>query len=216
MDLAHHMLTAVGAANVDYRLTTFAELIPGLLDGRWHMTTPIFVTDERAELIDYSRAVWAADDGFVVRRTDASRYTSYEAIAASPSAVLAVVQGQVQRQTALGAGVPHERIIELPDQAAAAAAVRDGIVDASASTATGNRAYLRRAGEPTLVAVTDRSDDGRRRRLPHGAFAFGPRAGGLRAAVDDALSHYLGAPKHLAVMARYGFSPKDLQGVLDR
>jgi polar amino acid transport system substrate-binding protein len=215
MDLAHHVLTAVGAAKVDYRLTTFPELIPGLRDRRWHMTTPIFVTDERAEVIDYSRAVWAADDGFVVRRPDAGRYTSYEAIAASPGAVLAVVQSQVQHQTALRAGVLNERIVEFPDQDAAVAAVRDGSVDASASTAAGNRGFLRRAGEPTLAAVTDRSP-ARRGRLPQGAFAFGPHTPGLRAAVDDALHHYLGTPQHLDVMAGYGFSANDLQGLLDR
>jgi polar amino acid transport system substrate-binding protein len=214
MDLAHHVLTAVGAANVDYRLTTFPELIPGLLDERWDMTTPIFVTDERAEIIGFSRAVWAAEDGFVVRRSDVHRYAGYEAIAASPSAVLAVVEAQVQRQTALRAGVPHERIVEFPDQDAAVAAVRDGSADASASTAAGNRAYLQRAGEPTLAAVTDRSD-ALRGLLPQGAFAFGPAALGLRAAVDHALGRYLGTPEHLDVMARYGFSPLDLQGVID-
>lgn len=213
MDLAHHVLRAIGVAQVNYRLTTFPELIPGLLDGRWHMTTPIFVTEERAAVIGYSRPVWAADDGFVVRRADAGRYTSYEAIVASPTAVLAVVEGQVQRQTALSTGVPPERIVELPDQDSAAAAVRDGHADASASTAAGNHAYVRRAGEPSLTAVTDRSP-ARRGRLPRGAFAFGPHLAGLRAAVDDALHRYLGTPEHLDVMAGYGFSADDLRGVV--
>ena len=125
------------------------------------MTTPIFVTGERAKVVGYSRPVWAADDSFVVRRADAGRYASYEAIAASPTAVLAVVEGQVQRQTALRTGVPPERIVEFPDQDSAAAAVRDGHADASASTAAGNHAYVRRAGEPGLTAVTDRSPTGR-------------------------------------------------------
>ena len=50
MDVAHHVLAAIGAPAVDYALTTFPELIPGLLDGRWHMATPIFVTGEHYRL----------------------------------------------------------------------------------------------------------------------------------------------------------------------
>jgi polar amino acid transport system substrate-binding protein len=206
MDLAHHVLTNAGTATVDYVLTTFPDLIPGLLDGRWHMTTPIFITDERAEVIDYSRPVWAAEDGFLVRPADAGRYTSYEAIAASPGAVLAVVTGQVQRDTARHAGVPPERIIELPHQAAAAAAVRDGRAEAAASTAAGNRAYLARAADADLRAVTDRSPS-RQGLAPQGAFAFSPDAAELRAAVDRALAAYVGTPAHLRLLATYGVTP---------
>jgi hypothetical protein len=44
--------------------------------------------------LDFSRPIWAVTDGFIVRRHDAARMTSYEAIAAA-HATLAVVVGQV-------------------------------------------------------------------------------------------------------------------------
>jgi polar amino acid transport system substrate-binding protein len=214
MDLADHVLRGAGASTVDYRLTTFPHLIPGLLDGRWQMTTPIFVTAERAEVVRFSRPVWAAADGFIVRRADTARYTSYEAIAADGQAVLAVVRGQVQHRTALDAGIPHERIVEFPDQGAAAAAVGDGRVDASASTAAGNRAYVQRASDAALAVVADRSP-ARRDRLPRGAFAFAPDAAGLAAAVDDELRRFLGTSEHLRLVAGYGFSAADHQGLVE-
>jgi polar amino acid transport system substrate-binding protein len=213
MDLAHHVLAAAGVTAVRYVLTTFADLIAGLVDGRWDMTTAIFVTDDRAQIVDFGRPVWAAADGFVVRRDDAARYTSYEDIARSSEATLAVVHGQVQQHTAIAAGVPVDRIVEHPDQDAAVAAVRDGRADAAASTAIGSRAYVRRAGDPGLVAVADRSA-APRGQIPYGAFAFGKRTPGLTAAVDDALDAYLGTPGHLALMARYGFTEDDLRPVL--
>jgi polar amino acid transport system substrate-binding protein len=215
MDLAHHVLAAAGVTTVRYALTTFPDLIPGLLDGRWHMTTAIFMTGDRAEIVDFSRPVWTAADGFVVRRGDARRYTCYEAIARTPAATLAVVRGQVQRQTAIAAGVPVDRIREHADQAAAAAAVRDGRADASASTAIGNRAYVRRAGDAGLAAVADQPA-APRAHVPRGAFAFSKGRPDLTAAVNAALDRYLGTPEHLALMAGYGIAEDDLQPVLFR
>jgi polar amino acid transport system substrate-binding protein len=139
MDVARRVLTDADVAAIEYTLTTFSELIPGLLAGRWQMTTAMFVTPERSALIGYSRPIWAVPDGFIVRVADADRLTSYDAIAADPHAVLAVVAGQVQHQAALRAGVPSQRIIEFADQDAAADAVRRGRADASASTAIGNQ-----------------------------------------------------------------------------
>jgi polar amino acid transport system substrate-binding protein len=213
MELADHVLTAAGSARIHYTLTTFPELIPGLLNGRWHMTTALFVTDDRATAIDYTRPIWAAVDGFIVRRDDAPRFTGYEAIADTAGAILAVVSDQVQHQTARDAGVPPERITEFPDQDAAAAAVRDGRVHASASTAIGNQAYVKRADDPALTAVADQRWS-QRRPLPLGAFAINKRTPDLTAAVDRVLDRYLGSADHLALMERYGFSRNDLATIL--
>ena len=113
MDFADHVLTAVGPKTIRYVLTTFPELIPGLIDGRWHMTTGIFITDDRAEVLDYTLPIWAAPDGFIVRPGDAARLTSYEAIATA-GATLAVVSNQVQSQTARSAGIPQDRMTPSP------------------------------------------------------------------------------------------------------
>ncbi|WP_245457280.1 transporter substrate-binding domain-containing protein, partial [Mesorhizobium sp. M1A.F.Ca.IN.022.04.1.1] len=34
--------------------TEFAELLPGLADGRWDMTTGLFISEERSKLVDFS------------------------------------------------------------------------------------------------------------------------------------------------------------------
>jgi len=77
MDVALHVLTGAGVGDIRYVRTTFHELIPGLLDQRWHLTTAIFVKDDRAEGVDFSRPIWAVKDQFIVRRHDAARMTSF-------------------------------------------------------------------------------------------------------------------------------------------
>lgn len=213
MEVARRVLADAGVGTIEYARTTFPGLIPGLLDGRWQMTTAMFITSERSEVISYSRPIWAAPDGFIVRAGDADRLTSYEAIGADPHAVLAVVTGQVQHQTALRAGIPSQRIIELPDQDAAAEAVRRGLADASASTAIGNHAFVQRAADARLVAITDQPATPRRP-VALGAFAFNRTATELILAVDRALERYLGSSDHLALMARYGFSADQLEPTL--
>jgi len=213
IELTHTVLGVLGVERIEFVLTTFGELIPGLLDGRWHVNTPIFITAERAQVVDYSLPVWAAGDGFIVRAADGRDFSSYEAIAADGTVRLAVVTGQVQHTTASAAGVPPERIAEFADQDAAVGAVADGRVDAAVSTAPGNAAYLRRAADPRLIAVADSLAD-RRGDVPLGAFSFRTESSDLSAAFDEALRHYLGTPAHLQMMGRYGFSVEDLRPAL--
>ena len=47
VELARQIADQIGADAFDPIETEFAELLPGLLDGCWHMTTGLFVTEER-------------------------------------------------------------------------------------------------------------------------------------------------------------------------
>lgn len=163
MELARRALTDAGVVINDYALTTFPELIPGLIVGRWQMTTGMFITPERSQVIAYSRPIWAAPDGFVVRTGDSDRLTSYEAIAADAHAVLAVVTGQVQHQTALRAGVPSRRIIQFS---------RSGDRHPSGVASTSRRRGQHGHRESSLCPADRRSRFGRRCRPTHRAAGF--------------------------------------------
>jgi len=214
IELTRMVLSELGVARVDFVLTTFGELIEGVRSRRWHINTPMFITAERSRLVRFSAPVWAATDSFLVRSDDVRDFTSYEAIADDDTIRLAAVTGQIQFATALRAGVPKERIVEFPDQDAAAIAVLVGHVDASVSTAPGNVAYLARLGTPRLEAVAD-SRAAERGGLPVGAFSFHRASHSLADAFDSQLRRILGTNRHLEMMARYGFDPAALRPVLD-
>ena len=44
VDLAMTVLHGIGVRHIEMRLTTFAELLPGVCAGRWTINTPLFVT----------------------------------------------------------------------------------------------------------------------------------------------------------------------------
>lgn len=208
IELVSAVLGELGVDRVEFVLVGFDQLIDGVLACRWHVNVPMFATASRAALIRFSLPVWAAQDGLIVRVGDLRDFSSYVAMAADPSIRLAVVAAQVQRESAMRAGMPPERIVVFPDQAAACRGVLAGDVDASASTAPGNRAYLERLGDRRLMVVplTLGPDEP----APLGAFSFHPQAGELADTFDDVLRRHLGSAEHLAMMRRYGFAADEL------
>ena len=208
VELALTGLRAIGVRCVEVHLTTFAELMPGVASGRWTMNTPLFVSAERARVVSFSRPVWALRDGLVVRARNPRGVTSYRAIAAG-RLVLALVSGQIQRHSALAAGVQSSQIIELDTQHEALQAVREGRADAYASTALGNRTVVRQAQDLISVDATDDLD----RAPPLGAFSFAQESGELRTAFDRFLQAYLGSAEHRARMARHGLTAAEIDPV---
>jgi polar amino acid transport system substrate-binding protein len=209
VELARTVLGRMGVADIEFVLTTFGQMIPGLIDGRWHLNMPMFVTAERAELVHFSLPVWAAGDGFIIRTGDDRDFSSYEAIAGDSTVRLTVVSGQVQHDAALAAGVPARRISCVETQEAAIEAVLDGRADASASTAPGNRAFVERAADDRLRAVTA-APHGHDDPIPLGAFSF-PERSAWSMVFDDNLRAHLGTTEHLAMMRRHGFAEAELR-----
>lgn len=201
VELVTAALRKLGIAEFERRLTTFAELLPGLASGRWTLTTPLFVTTERQQLVDFSRPVWALADGLLVRAGDRRRLTGYRAVAAA-GACLVVVGGQVQEQAGLAAGIASERMIRVATQEEAVAAVKAGEADAYASVAMAHRGYLAREPDTELAIVNVSASES----VPAaGAFAFGKQHAALRQRFDAALEGLIGSDWHRAMMARHGF-----------
>jgi polar amino acid transport system substrate-binding protein len=210
VELARLVAQRIGAEPFVPIETEFAQLLPGLADGQWDMTTGLFVTEARQRIAAFSRPIWRLGDGLLIRSDDRRLIESYSSIAAAPRMRLAVVRDQVQHQTALGLGVGAERIVTLGAYAEAAAAVASGAVDAFASVASAHRAHLMRRDERGL-AIVDIPE--REKNADRGAFAFAIEAREFRDAVDEALTDILGSAAHLAMMARYGFSAEDVERV---
>ncbi len=205
VELARHVAQAVGVRLAPVE-TEFAQLLAGLNDGRWDMTTGLFVTEERLKIAAFSRPIWALPDGLLVR-TESRDIHGYAAFASSPALCLGIVRDQVQGLTARRHGARNIRVFE--NYGAAAAAVASGAIDAFASVANAHRGYLAGLGAHDLRVVEIQAVE---KPAEPGAFAFARSRTALRDAVDDALGALLGSAAHRALMARFGFS----SGEVDR
>ncbi|MCO7238798.1 transporter substrate-binding domain-containing protein [Aeromicrobium sp. CnD17-E] len=53
--------------------TTFAEMLPGLAQGLWDVTTGMFATPHRRAIASFTRPVWSLRDGILVPRIRLAR-----------------------------------------------------------------------------------------------------------------------------------------------
>jgi len=213
VEVAFAILKGIGAASIETRLVTFAELLPGVAGGQWQINTPLFITEERERLVAFSRPVWSLADGLMARAGNSKRFGSYAALAADTDGRLVVVADQVQERRALAAGVSPQRIQRVATQAEAVKAVLGNRADAYASVSMAHRGYLQANPNGTL-RVEDFGACGGAAAL--GAYSFATSNTELRKAFDNALGRYLGSPEHRRIMRRYGFTDADVDRIAPR
>ncbi|MEM8838506.1 MAG: transporter substrate-binding domain-containing protein [Pseudomonadota bacterium] len=190
--------------------TEFAELLPGLSDGRWEMTTGLFATPERAQVAAFTRPIWALPDGLLVARGNPLGLTGYRTLALNDTAHIAVIRDQVQHHSAQAFGVPESRIAIFETYTEAAEAVTEGRVDAYASVARAHTGFL--ATQPNVEAdvVTMPKSE---KPPSFGSFAVSLDDEALLSRINAFLADFLGSPAHLAIAERYGFSETDIEAV---
>lgn len=205
---------AIGVTRIDYQLTTFNELLPGVEAGRWDMNVPLFVTHERSAHVAFSQPVWAIGDGFLVRAGNPKSLDSYATVAARDNARLGIIAGQVQHGSARASGVREDQFVIFEEQPDAIDALRSGAIDAYASTALGNRILSTRIGGAEFEAVAHAPADIDGQRAPVGAFSFNKGNDLLLNAVNEQLRSYLGSADHRTRMAKYGLTEKEIDPAL--
>ncbi len=207
VELARHVFDELGVDRFEPIETEFATLLPGLSEGRWRMTTGLFMTAEREETAAFSRPIWALPDGLLVAEGNPFGFSGYRSVAEAPEGLLAVIRDQVQHRSAIENGVPTERILTFETYADAAAAVEAGQAAAYASVARAHAGFLSEKPDQALEFVGVPEAE---KAPAFGCYGFAKADTGFRAAVDEVLDAYLGSAPHRAMMARYGFSDAEI------
>lgn len=207
VELARRVCEALGTHTFEPVETEFAELLPGVNDGRWQMTTGLFDTAERRTLARFSRPIWALPDGLLVQRGNPLSLAGYRSVALHPSAILAVIRNQFQHRSAVEFGVPENRIRIFETYTQAAQAVGSGAVDAYASVARAHAGFINMNPEMAIESV---AVPAREKPPAFGCFAFSPDNHELCNDVNEFLQHYLGSAGHRQMMAGFGFSEKEV------
>ena len=210
IELADVVLRAIGYTHIEHQPTTFEELLPGVSSGRWKMNVPLFVTPERSMKVDFSTPVWAMGDGFIVAVGNPKGLDSYAAVAHRSDARLGVLPSTIQEQSAQSHGVRDTQLLQFARQEEAIDALLAGRIDAYAGTALGNRRVADRIGSTRVAAVAHAAQN-----CPSvGAFSFGKHDNKLREAFDEQLKRYLGSADHRQRVAKYGFTPDEIDPIL--
>lgn len=206
--VARAVLRELGVPETDGVLTEFGALIPGLQAGRFDVIAAgMYITPERCKQVLFSEPSYCVQETLLVNKGNPLGFHSYEDIAKSPSAQLAVVAGTVELGYAKQAGIPSTRLHVFPDPPSALEGLLAGRVQAyAATTLTVNDLLSKRRDTPLVAAApfAQPSTSGKAN-LGCGAFAFRLADRALRDAFDRELTKLLGTPEHAALVAPFGF-----------
>lgn len=211
VELARYVFGQLGIADFAPVETAFAELLPGLKDGRWRMTTGLFATDERRQRALFSRPIWALPDGLLVAKGNPLGLSGYRSVANNPGARLAVIRDQFQHRSAVDFGISADRITIFETYTQAAQAVRDGAADAYASVGRAHSGFIQQNPDWAVSVIQVPKEE---KPPAFGSFAFALADSAVVGKVDDILAGYLGSDAHREMMVSFGFSSTEVDLVI--
>jgi len=198
-----HALRTLGVDSVRWVLMDFEDLVPALEIGRVEVVASgLFSTEARRRRVRFSRPTFCARPALLVRVGDTTP-EGIQSFASEGGGRLAVLEGSVEHDAAVAMTVPAARILPVPDLATGVSAVRLGMADALALS---QPTLLERIEDGTDLTLVTYDPVPATAALLGGcsALAFRLEDERLAAAVDDALSGYLGSAEHAEELRRLG------------
>jgi len=213
-DVARHVLGEIGIDDIDWVVTGFGDLIPGLQEERFHMAAAeMAVLPERCKKVIYSEPNTTYGEGLLVKAGNPHAlrfYADFSAAAGNDDLRVAVLEGANQLGYLRQLGVPRDRIVTIGNNEDAIEALSSGRADAYAATSLTVTGLAERSNavEPALNFV-DPVIDGKEVR-GWGAFAFNKSSTELRNAVNEVLVPYKYTDEWESTLRRYGFTKLDV------
>jgi ectoine/hydroxyectoine ABC transporter solute-binding protein len=213
-DVAAAVMAKLGIAkeNIQWVVTNFSSLIPGLQANRFDMTAAeMAIRPERCQKVIYSEPNTSYGEGLLVLNGDPKGLSSY-ADFAKPGLKVAVMAGADQLSMLQKLGVPEENIVTIAANSDAISTVATGRADAYAATGLTASELAAKSDKVEIVAeFKDPVIDGKEVRS-WGGFNFNSDSTDLRDAFNAELEAFKKTDEWKAILAGYGFTPADIEG----
>jgi polar amino acid transport system substrate-binding protein len=217
VEIARQIMENMGVSEMNGVLTEFASLIPGLQAERFDMVTAgMFITPDRAaaDHIQFANPEYTIGQAIAVEAGNPLDLHSYEDIADTDDAIVAVPSGTVEYDFLLDVGVPADRIITVPDMPSALAALQAGRADAITATGPSLQSILDTAADESIERVDDFTQpiiDGEEV-INYGATVFRDTDEDFIEAFNQELDNLKESGELLEIIEEFGFTEEDLPG----
>lgn len=203
-DLLSAAFADLGVDEIEFRVTEFGALIPGLLAGRFDaVASGLAITPERCAQVLFGQPDLRVPDAAIVLEGNPKSIHSYADIAANEEIIMGAGRGSVVVSNALAAGVPEDQILQFPDIESNMAALRAQRVDVAVISSptvigllAGNGTEGLERADPFTVA-DDQSN--------YASVAFRKGDEDLRALYDAQVTALRESGGIDSIMTRYGF-----------
>lgn len=206
-EVAEAVLTKMGIAEVQWVVTPFGSLIPGLKASRFDIVAAEQdILPARCEQVLFSEPNSSYGDGLLVSAGNPRNIHSYEDVARNPDLKLAVVNGTSHMTFAEGVGVAEDQLIVIANNADAPATVSSKRADAYAAT---EATVLSLVKEGSGLELADPFSDpvvkGKAMRS-FGGFAFAQGSEDFVAEFNKALAEFKTTDEYRKILTTYGVS----------
>ncbi|MBB6182252.1 ectoine/hydroxyectoine ABC transporter substrate-binding protein EhuB [Pseudorhizobium flavum] len=214
-EVAEAVLKTMGITDVQWVVTPFGSLIPGLKANRFDMVAAEQdILPARCEQVLFSEPNSSYGDGLLVPKGNPKNIHSYEDIAKNGDLKLAVVNGTSHLTFAEGVGVPEDQLVVLANNADAPATVSSARADAYAATEATITSLAKEGSDLELAApFSDPVVKGKTMRS-FGGFAFSQDANDFVAEFNKALVEFKTTDEYKKILTTYGISESSIAASL--
>lgn len=208
-EVATRVLKNIGIDKIEWQVTNFSSLIPGLQADRFDMVAAeMAILPQRCKTVMFSEPNSSYGEGLLVPAGNPNGLKSYEDFVES-SYKLAIMAGADQLEMMQALGMDESRLVTIATNSDAISTVATGRADAYAAT---GQTAAGLAGQSNKVEVvedfTDPVINGETVRS-WGGFTFSQGSDALRDAVSEELARFKQTPEWAEIMERNGFVAHD-------
>ncbi|PBC20120.1 MULTISPECIES: ectoine/hydroxyectoine ABC transporter substrate-binding protein EhuB [unclassified Mesorhizobium] len=207
-DLLRAAFADLGVKQIDFEVTEFGALIPGLMAGRFDaVASGLSITPERCKQVAFGGPDLKSDDAAVVLAGNPKAIHSYADLAAKSDLIMGGGRGSNVIKNAITQGVPDDRILQFPDIETNIAALRAGRIDAAVFSSPTVIGLLAGSKSPDLERANPFTTGDSS--ISYIAIAFRKDDGDLRDLYDKGLAKVISSGAIATIMAKYGFGPAE-------
>jgi len=212
-DVAAAVVEKLGIKKEDIQwvVTNFSSLIPGLQANRFDMTAAeMAIRPERCQKVLYSEPNTTYGEGLLVKEGNPKKLSGYDDFKKDDMKV-AVMAGADQLQMLQKLGVSQDHIVTINSNSDAISTVQTGRADAYAATGLTASQLADKSKQVQIVAdFKDPVIDGKPARS-WGGFTFNKDSADLRDAFNKELVDFKKTDEWKKILSGYGFTPTDIK-----
>ncbi len=209
VDVARILMAKIGIPKVEYVVTNFGSLIPGVQANRFDFASDgIYVRAERCQQVLFSNPTLMIGNAAIVRAGNPKNLHSDSDMVKDPTVRVGRTTGGSEFRNFLLAGGKESQLVDFPDRATSIAALKAGRIDVVLGTALGIPGYIATAKDPEIEQALPwkQFEMHGKPMVTYAAYAFRKEDTDLVAAFNAEFATFLKSPQHLEIMKSYGLT----------
>lgn len=215
-DVAIAVLKKMGVEDVNWTVTPFGTLIPGLKAKRFDLVAAEQnISPERCKQVAFTEPNSSYGEGLLVKKGNPKKLTTYADIAKDPSLKVAVVSGANNIDFLRAVGVKDSQVVFIPANADALATVQSRADAYAATELTVASLAKGQAGVEQVRPFVDPVVNGKPVRN-FGGFAWRPEDKDLAEAYNKALVEFRQTDDYKKILTGYGLSEESIKAAAEK